>query len=208
MHITIKGDQAASYRVIDQLIETLRDLNENRYYLALAEWETAIETALPSKEKPAGEKTGAVKKFTQSSVLEYVKDKPRVVTIIPDKDNSVYYYLGTQNAKGNNPVLTKTDFSPSGIHELLINMNHDVFAKVEALRKKKENGELSKEDFEKQRLEIISDKNAAIVLIKPTDVSTYGNLLNILEEMALCNIGRYAIIDLSDYDRNLIRKAG
>ncbi len=207
MHITIKSDQAASYRVIDQLIGTLQDLNENRYYLALPEWTTAYEIAMPAKEKPAGEQTGVLKKFTQSAVLDYVKDKPRVVTIIPDKDNSVYYYLGTQDAKGNNPVLTKTDFSPSGIHELLINMNHDAFAKVEALRKKKENGELSEEDFDKQRNDILGDKTAAIVLIKPTDASTYGSLLNILNEMVICSIGRYAVIDLSDYDKNLISKA-
>jgi beta-lactamase regulating signal transducer with metallopeptidase domain/biopolymer transport protein ExbD len=203
MRITIKGDQAASYQVIDQLIETLQDLHENRLYLALAEWVTAYEIAMPSKEK----QTGAVKKFTQSAVLDYAKDKPRVVTIIPDKDNSVYYYLGTQDAKGNNPVLNKTDFSPSGIHELLTNMNHDALVKVEVIRKKKENGELSKEDFEKQRIEILSEKTAAIVLIKPTDASNYGNFMNILYEMNVCGIGRYAIIDLSDYDKNLISKA-
>jgi hypothetical protein len=207
MRITLKGDQAASYQVIDQLIETLGDLHENRLYMALAEWTTAYEIAFPAKTKPGEDNTGPVKKFTQKSALDYARDKPKAVTIIPDKDNSVYYYLGTQNAKGNNPVLSKTDFSPSGIHKLLINLNHDALAKMEALKKKKEKGELSAEDFDKQRNEILGDKTAAVVLIKPTDASTYGSLLNILGEMAICSIGRYAVIDLSDYDRNLIRMA-
>jgi len=200
MRITLKGDQATSYQVIDQLIETLKDLNEYRLYLALAGWDTAYEIAYPSRTPGPG-------KFSQKAVLDTARNRPRVVTIIPDKDNSIYYYLGTQDSKGIKPVLTKTDYSPFGIHKVLIDMNYDVFAKMEVLRKKKENGELSEEEVEKQRNEIFSSKTAAIVLIKPTDASTYGSLMNILDEMVICSIGRYAIIDLSDYDRNLIRKA-
>ena len=206
MRIAIKGDQATSYQVIDQLIETLQELNEYRLYMALAEWVTAYEVAFPSK-KPAGEQKGPVIKFTQSYVLDYARSKPSVITIIPDKDNSIYYYLGTQDAKGNNPVLTKTDLSPSGIHAFLINKNHDILAKLEDLRKKKQDLKLSEEEFEKQRDEILSDKNAPIVLIKPSEASTYGSLMNILDEMVICSIGRYAIIDIADYDKNLISKA-
>ena len=200
MRITVKGDQATSYQVIDQLIETLQDLNENRLYLAFEEWATAYEVAFPSK-------TGGPGKFSQNNILDSVRNRPSVVTIIPDKDNSIYYYLGTQDAKGNNPVLTKTDFSPSGIHELLINMNNNALAKLEDLKKKKENGELSQEDFKKQRYKIFSDKTAPAVLIKPTDASNFRNFMDILYEMAVCGIGRYAIIDLSDYDKQLISKA-
>ncbi len=200
MLITLKGDQATSYQLIDQLIETLQDLNEYRLYMALPKWETAYEVAFPSK-------TGGPGKFSQSSVLDYAKSRPNAVTIILGKDNSIYYYLGTQDTKGIHPVLTKTNYSPSGIQELLTNLNHDTLAKLEDLRKKKENGELSEEDFKKQRDEILSDKNAPIVLIEPTDASTYLNLMDILYEMANCHIGRFAIIDLSDYDKNLISQA-
>jgi biopolymer transport protein ExbD len=207
MYVTFKGDPTTSYKVIDQLIETLQDLHENRYYMTFPMWSTAYEIAFPSKSKPEDDKTGTVKKFTESAVQDLAKTRPNVITVIPDKDNSIYYYLGTQDAKGNNPVLHKTDYSPSGIHEFLINRNHDVFAKVEALRKKKENGELSKEDFEKQRVEIMHDKSAPIVLIKPTDASNFGNFMNILYEMSICEMTRYAVIDLSAYDKNLISKA-
>jgi hypothetical protein len=52
----------------------------------------------------------------------------------------------------------------------------------------------------------MSDKAAPIVIIKATDGASYGNLVNILDEMAICNIGRYAIVDISDYDKELIKK--
>jgi len=206
MRIDIKGDNDVSYGLINKLIETLMDLHEYRYNLSLAKSVQAYEIAFPAK-KPVGEQKGPVIKFTQSYVLDLARSRPSVITIILDKDNSIYYYLGTQDAKGNNLVLTKTDFSPSGIHKLLINMNYDVLAKVEDLRKKKQDLKLSEEDFEKQLDQIYSDKTVSIVMIKPTEASTYGSLLNILDEMKICGIGRYAIIDVTDYDKNLISKA-
>ena len=51
----------------------------------------------------------------------------------------------------------------------------------------------------------MSDKKAPIVIIKATNDATYKNLIDILDEMAICNIGRYAIVDISDYDLELIK---
>jgi len=42
------------------------------------------------------------------------------------------------------------------------------------------------------------------VLIKPDDKSKYKNLVDILDEMLVCNVGRYAIVDLSDSEKTLI----
>ena len=58
----------------------------------------------------------------------------------------------------------------------------------------------------KQKNEIMGDKSAPIIIIKATDDSSYGNLINILDEMAICNIGRYAIVDIAPYDLELLKK--
>jgi biopolymer transport protein ExbD len=63
---------------------------------------------------------------------------------------------------------------------------------------------MTQEEFEKKKLEIMSDKKAPIVIIKATNNATYKNLIDILDEMAICNIGRYAIVDITDYDLELI----
>ena len=77
--------------------------------------------------------------------------------------------------------------------------------KVEELKAKKEKEKMSEEDFQKQRIELISAKSAPIVVIKPNDDCTYKNVIDILDEMAICNIGRYAIVDISPYDLDLIK---
>jgi len=153
-----------------------------------------MEIAMPSKEKVSVEEQTKVK-------------ASRAVTIVLDKDNAVYYYEGTRDEKtGQDPVVSKTDFSPSGIRKLLIKKNYDIMVKVQELKVKKQNKKLSDADFDKQRNEIMADKAAPIVIIKATDGATYGNLVNALDEMAICNIGRYAIVDISDYDKELIKK--
>jgi biopolymer transport protein ExbD len=77
--------------------------------------------------------------------------------------------------------------------------------KVEDLKKEELDKQLSQEEFEKKKLELMSDKKAPIVIIKATDDATYKNLIDILDEMAICNIGKYAIVDISDYDLELIK---
>ncbi|MGE5400632.1 MAG: ExbD/TolR family protein [Ignavibacteriales bacterium] len=44
-----------------------------------------------------------------------------------------------------------------------------------------------------------------IVLIKPTDKSTYKNVVDILDEMNICNIKRYALVDVAPMDLDLIK---
>ena len=152
-----------------------------------------MEIAMPSKDDNLKEE-----EKTQ------VKDS-RAVTIILDKENAVYYYEGTRK-NDIDPVVNKTDFSPSGIRKFLIKRNYEIMVKVNELKAKRADDKISDEDFEKQKLEVMSDKAAPIVIIKATDAASYGDLVDILDEMAICNIGRYAIVDISDFDKELLSK--
>ena len=44
------------------------------------------------------------------------------------------------------------------------------------------------------------------VIIRPTDFATYKNMVDVLDEMLVTNIGAYTIIDLQDGDRYLLWK--
>jgi biopolymer transport protein ExbD len=58
---------------------------------------------------------------------------------------------------------------------------------------------------------ILMKENAAIkdmvVLIKPSDESRYKNVVDILDEMNISNIGRYALVDITDVDKQLIKES-
>ena len=151
-----------------------------------------MEVALPSKEK--------VSEVDQTKIKA-----SRAVTILLGKDNKVYYYEGTRE-NDIDPVLVPTDFSPKGIRQFLIKKNYDVMVKVRELKAEKDSKKLSEKEFEKRKEEIIGDKKAPIVIIKGTKESSYKSLIDVLDEMAICNIGRYAIIDIAPFDLELLSK--
>jgi hypothetical protein len=45
-----------------------------------------------------------------------------------------------------------------------------------------------------------------VVVIKPDDEATYKNTIDILDEMAISDIGRYAMVDLFPIEKELIKK--
>jgi biopolymer transport protein ExbD len=151
-----------------------------------------MEIALPSKDK--------VEEKDQSNIKA-----SRAVTILLGKDNKIFYYEGTRE-NDIDPELIQTDYSPKGIRQFLLKKNYEVMVKVRDLKLEKESKKLSDKDFEKRKDEIIGDKRAPIVCIKGTDVSSYKNLIDILDEMAICNIGRYAIMDITPFDLELLAK--
>lgn len=57
---------------------------------------------------------------------------------------------------------------------------------------------------------ILGEQNVSIkdmlVLIKPTDESRYQNVVDILDEMAISNISRFALVDVTRADLDLIKQ--
>ena len=151
-----------------------------------------MEVALPSKEK--------VSEADQTKITA-----SRAVTILLGKGNKVFYYEGTRE-NDIDPVLIETNFSPKGIRQFLIKKNYDVMVKVRELKIEKESKKLSDKEFEKRKDEIIADKKAPIIIIKGTEQSSYKSLIDVLDEMAICNIGRYAIVDIAPFDLELLAK--
>jgi hypothetical protein len=49
-------------------------------------------------------------------------------------------------------------------------------------------------------------KDGLIVIIKANDDSKYKNLVDILDEMNICNIGRYAIVDITPMEVDMLKE--
>jgi len=151
-----------------------------------------MEISVPSKDKVSEEEQNKVK-------------ASQAITVVLGKENKLYYYFGTQE-NGIDPEVTETDYSSTGIRKMLVERNLEVMKQVNQLREDKANRKISEEDFTKQLSDYRSSKSAPIVVIKATDESNYKNLVDILDEMQICNIGRYAIVDITPYDLDLIEK--
>lgn len=125
----------------------------------------------------------------------------QAVTLILGKSDKVFYYFGkTEEAK-----IATTDYSTSGLRKILLEKNADVAKQVLDLKAEKVKTKMNEEAYQKKLSEIKANKDAPIVRIMATDESSYRNLVDALDEMNICSISRYAIVDLDDADKALIK---
>ena len=151
-----------------------------------------MEISMPSKEK--SDNTPEVK-------------ASRAITIMLGKNDALYYYLGAPK-DGKDPEVIKTNYSPTGIRKFLLERNSHVMDEIRELKKQNELHQISDSVYKKKAIAARADKNAPFISIKATDQATYGNVVDILDEMQICNVGFYAIIDLNAYDTLQLKKAG
>lgn len=143
-------------------------------------------------------------KLTEEDEVK-VKDS-KAVTVILGEDNKVFYYEGVPNYE-DWTTLKETTYSPEGLRALLLERNSVIVDQIRALRKEK--AELGKKmsdtDYKDRAKEIRGNKEKAqVVVIKPTADSNYRNLVDALDEMQICQIDIYAIVDLADGDKFLL----
>ena len=127
----------------------------------------------------------------------------RAITLILGEDDKVYYYVGLPDYN-DYTSLKVTTYDADGLRALLLDRNRDIVAKIKELKKKKLNKEITDEQYDEQAIEIKGVKTAPVVMIKATDDATYKNLVDALDEMQICSISKYAIVDLTEGDEFLI----
>ena len=129
----------------------------------------------------------------------------RLTTIILAENDKVYYYFGEPDYE-NYASLVETDYTPNGLRQILLGRNAHIIRQIDELKaKKKDNPAFADEDFEEQISEIKRSNEAAVVVIKPMDDSSYRNMIDALDEMLICNVSKYAVADFLETDDFLLK---
>jgi biopolymer transport protein ExbD len=135
-----------------------------------------------------------------------VKDS-KAISLLLGKDDKVYYYFGkVDNEKYQNyNSIQEADYSPGGLRAILLERNASAVRQMVELKRKKLRKEVSEADFKELSSKIKDDPDGQVVVIKPTNESTYRNLVDVLDEMQICSIGKYAIVEMSEGDDFLLQ---
>ena len=130
-------------------------------------------------------------------------DKEHTITLLLAENDVIYYYFGEANY-GDYSSLMKTDYSPNGLRAMLVSRNGKAIEKMRELRALKQKKKITDDEFDKQSEDIKKANDALLVVIKPKDGSSYKNFVDVLDEMQICSIKLYAIVDMTDGDEFLI----
>lgn len=136
-----------------------------------------------------------------------VKASQAVTLLLAENNKVVYYFINEITGEPMTPVVT--NYSATGIRKTLLKENRDrnpvgvdsipVYKKMFAEHK------LDEATFRQRLSNIKAYKNGLIVVIKADDKAKYNNLVDILDEMSICNIGRYAVVDITPPEVEMIK---
>ena len=123
----------------------------------------------------------------------------RTLNIILGPNNKVYWYPGKADAAALVP-LQETNFSATGIRQILLDRNRALFKKIEQFQQDVITGKINiKQDSLRSAIRKLKtdDDTGPIVLIKFYKKSKYKNLVDLIDEMSIVGIALYIITDIN-----------
>jgi biopolymer transport protein ExbD len=136
----------------------------------------------------------------------------RTLNIVLGPDNRIFWYPGAVKPEDYNnlPPLTETDFSATGIRQLLLERNRTLARKIADFNTQITTGKivLTPDSVRGSISKLKTDDDTGpIVLIKAYKKANYGNFVDVLDEMNICGIAHYMFIDITWYEEKMIETA-
>ncbi|MFN8258623.1 MAG: biopolymer transporter ExbD [Bacteroidales bacterium] len=139
----------------------------------------------------------------------------RTLNLLLSGDDRVYYYIGKppmndKDVESQKASVFKSDYGKDGLRKVILKMNLMLYERVDSVTQNVISGKskISQDSllaiikqFKKQ------DKKGPIVMIKADKKAKYKNIVDVIDEMAICNVARYAIVDLNEYELKMIESA-
>ena len=135
--------------------------------------------------------------------------KSRTINIILGPENKVYWYTGMVEDPKNPPILQETDLSATGIRQILLDRNILLFKKIKQFNDDITSGKITiqHDSISKAIGKLKTDDDTGpIVRIMAYKKANYGNFVDILDEMSVVGIARYAFVDLSLTEEMMVEK--
>ena len=170
----------------------------------------SMQLTMPSNDKNVNEADRSAAKASQTITL-YLAGNDAIYHVdgIPEYDNPA--------------CLKKTTWGAQGIRDVLINhKTEEGYTPVKNIKAAKAvlDAERAKDKtmedsvYQNKLKEIMNGKlptgtvPTLTIIIKALDTASYKNLVDALDEMQICAIGKYVIDQINDDDRQLLEKAG
>ena len=125
----------------------------------------------------------------------------KALTVILGQDNKVFYYEGKANYD-DYTTLKETDYK--GMRDILLTRNNINLSKIKDLRQKRSKRLITDEQFKAEVSKINKSDEGIYTLIKPTKDSNFKNLVDALDEMQICGVGKYMIVEPNEGDNFLM----
>jgi biopolymer transport protein ExbD len=125
------------------------------------------------------------------------------LNIILSEGDKIFWFMGDLVNSSIKPEISETGFGKEGIRKVLIEKNKKDYVLHKQLEAAFIEGEISQEELDEKAKAIRNDKRSEklYVLIKPDEKARYKNIVDILDELAICNIGNYMLLEANNIEK-------
>jgi biopolymer transport protein ExbD len=153
-----------------------------------------MRVVMPSKDKPKEQVTEAPADAT--------------ITVILSRNDRIYYYYGFGDEETGALKVEVTDFSDDGIRKILLEKHAPWIKLIEDERAKLNAQSIPLDTFNKRLKDKITEVNKEVlatwVIIKADEHAKFENLVDMVDELRIANITKYAIVDITQKELDLI----
>jgi hypothetical protein len=127
------------------------------------------------------------------------------ITMLLTGDDKAFWYYGELKPE---TKLTPTNFSSDGIRKLLLDYNKFAVEQIKDLRAQALKNNMADTTLKRLEVDIKGNKRSLMVLVKTDDKAKYKNVIDMLDELNICMVGKYALVDIGQQEYDLIKVAG
>lgn len=169
----------------------------------------AMQLVMPSNDQNMTEEDKSVTKASHT------------ITIFLGGNDKIYHIDGLPNYEDPS-CIKETTWGKDGIRKVLINHTTEeginpvakIMVAKQKLDEKKVSTNMSDEAYQKELSELKNGKidgekiPTLTIIIKPLDTASYKNMVDALDEMQICSIGKYVIDKINPDDQKLLDTKG
>lgn len=127
------------------------------------------------------------------------------ITVVLSGNHKVYYYMGVLDTAKNNIRLT-TFAEKGGIRDTIFRHNSFVRRNLAPIEAKHNNKQMADTTYNRLKEKVQGDKMALFVIIKTDSAAKYVDVVNMLDEMNICDVDKYSLIDAQKSEIEMIRR--
>ncbi len=122
------------------------------------------------------------------------------LTLFLTKKDAIYYYKDA--FKPGETQLEKTDFN--AIPKMLLELNKGTVERINGYAKQLNEGKINEFTYDSLKNEAQKRPDALFVIIKPDHDAKYRNMIDIVDEMDIAGIGKFAVQDTIKPDEKVL----
>ena len=132
-----------------------------------------------------------------------VEDQTAMTVLLTERKEVIYYYYGVLKP---GTKIDSTDYAASGLRKILLDKNKGVIAQIDALKAQKEQGLLADTAYKSKAQLVKSNKDALYVIVKTNDKTKYKSVVDVLDELNICDVDKKAVMDMAPSEKAALKK--